>query len=838
MMRRVFRLPFLRGQIAREVDDELAFHLEQRVQRLIDAGMNPDAARREAVRQFGDLAAVRDSCIDLDEQRERARRRINMMSELQQDVVYAIRTLRRNIGFTAVIVVALAIGIGANTAIFSIIDAVLVQTLPVDHPEQLVSVGNPTRVNSMSGGSPRVDLISYPMYKDVIAQNQVFSGVLASGRAGRIDAHIDGTSGEFEHPHGRFVSSNYFQVLGVHALQGRTFDPNGDDVPGSTPVTTMSYGYWTRRFHNDPSAIGRTILVDGMKLTIIGVTPAYFTGEIVGATTDLWLPLGMQDALQPNQRLLNDRTGSWLLLLGRLKPGVTLMQAQQQIKQLLQQSVATHGKPDRAKSFLASKNTYFIESGAKGFSRVRDTFHAPLFTLMIGVALLLCIICANVANLLLARAIARGREMAVRRALGAARGRLVRQLLTESAVLALVSAGVGLLVAYWGSRGLLVLSADGGASAVHLAMNANVLAFTLVTSMLAVALFGLVPALRASRVELATTMRSSAHSVAGSALGGRGQRAPLGKVLIAGQVALSLVLLIGAAMLVRSLKNVQNVDVGLDRDHLVVIDLDITTRGYRGAQLANTVHVLRDKLAAVPGVAAVTFSENGIFSGTESSTTVQVPDFVARTPDDSAVAYDLVGPGYSKGIGGRLIAGRDFEPSNEAGLPRSIVVNEAFAKFYFPNQSVVGKFIHYSDSVTMQITGVLADTRDHTLESAPLRRMYFSYLHAPDSLNVGDPGSLRFIVRTVGDPTSLVQQLRGTVAETDPSLPIDGVDPLLALMHQSIASERLVARLACLRLRRTRVAARRDWTVRGDDVRDHAPHWRDRATSRARCAAR
>jgi predicted permease len=795
-MRRVFRLPFPRGHIAREVDDELAFHLDTRVQRLVAAGMSPDDARREALRQFGDVAAVRDSCVTMDQQRERTMRRTNMMGELHQDVVYALRTLRRNIGFTAVIVGALATGIGANTAIFTIINAVLVQTLPVEHPEQLVAIGNPTRVNSMSSGSPRVDILSNPVYKDVVAQNQIFSGVLASGRAGRLDAHIDGTSGDFEHPRGRLVSGNYFSVLGVRPIAGRTFDASADETPGSSPVAVISHGYWTRRFHTDPATIGRTVLIDGVKITIVGVAPPTFTGEIVGSTPDIWLPLSMQDALHPNQRLLDSRDDSWLLLLGRLKPGATVAQATLQLKALLQRSIVTNAKPDVAKSFLASDEKYYIGSGAKGFSRVRGTFEAPLFTLMIGVVLLLCIICANVANLLLARAVARGREMAVRLALGAGRARLLRQLLTESAVLALLSAIIGLLVAYWGSRGLMLLTAGGGGGTLNLSMDGTVLAFTLGVSILAVALFGLVPALRASRVELASTIRANAHSVAGSALGSRGQRAPLGKVLIAGQVALSLVLLIGAAMLVRSLRNVESLDVGLDRDHLVIVDVDVNAKGYRGAALVNAVHTIRDHLAAVPGVVAVTFSENGIFSGTESQTTIQVPGFVGRSPNDSVTAYDQVGPGYVHAIGGRLIAGRDFESRDEAALPREAVVNHAFAQFYFPNQSAIGKFVRMNDSVSIQLVGVVADTRDHELGEAPPRRMYFSYVHATDSVNVGEPGSLRFAVRTTGDPAALVQQLRRAIVEADPTLPIDGVDPLRTLMRQSIASERLVARLA------------------------------------------
>jgi predicted permease len=267
-------------------------------------------------------------------------------------------------------------------------------------------------------------------------------------------------------------------------------------------------------------------------------------------------------------------------------------------------------------------------------------------------------------------------------------------------------------------------------------------------------------------------------------------------VLIAGQVALSLVLLIGAAMLVRSLSNVQHIDVGLDRDHLVLIDVDITSRGYHGAQLANAAHSIHDRLSALPGVAAVTFSLNGIFSGTESNTSIRVPGFVARSADDSSVAYDLIGPNYVRGIGGRLIAGREFTSSDEAVLPRSIVVNQSFANFYFPNQSAVGKYVTFVDSVTLQVIGVAADTRDHALADAPDRRIYFSLLHASDSASLGESSNLRFIVRTVGEPSALVQQLRRTVAETDPTLPIDGVEPLKLLMRQSIAGERLVARLA------------------------------------------
>lgn len=795
-MRRVFRLPGGRRQIAREVDDELAFHLETRIERLVSQGWSYDDARREALRQFGDVGSVRKSMVTMDEQRERATRRANMLSELHQDVSYAVRTLKRNIGFTAIIVGALAVGIGANTAVFTLIDAVLVRALPVVHPEQLVSVGDPTRIGSLSQGSPRTDMMSVPLYRDLAAQNQVFSSVLASGRAGRIDARIDDAHAEFEHPRGRFVSGTYFSLLGIKPLLGRVFDPSMDSVEAASPVVVISHSYWTRRFKNDPKVLGRQILVDGVKVAIVGITPPSFTGEIVGQSYDLWIPLTMHDAMQPNQKSATDRNTSWLLVLGRLKPGATLAQAEKQLPPIIEHSIVANTTPQNAAAFLGRERRYYVQSGAKGFSRFRNTFHAPLVTLMIGVALLLCIICANVANLLLARSIARGREMAVRLALGADRARLVRQLMTESLVLAGVAAAVGLFIAWWGSRGLLTLASAGTSVPIDLGMDLPVLAFTLGLSVLAVGLFGLAPALRASRVDLASTMRANAHSVTGSALGGRGQRASMGKLLIAGQVALSIVLLVGATMLVRSLRNVRNVDVGLDRDHLVIVDVDIRAHGYKGAELASLVRTLRDRIASLPGVDAVSYSENGIFSGTDSGTNIEVPGFVAKTPDDSSVAYDQVGTGYFRTIGTHILAGHDISSQDEDVLPRTGVVNESFTKFYFPNKSAIGQYVHFSDSVAVQIVGVVADTRDHELTGVPDRRIFFPYIHPDDPANLGEAGSLRFVVHTRGEPTDVVRPIRQAIVAVNPSLPIDGVDALTTLMAATIAQEQLVAQLA------------------------------------------
>ncbi len=796
-MRRVFRLPFVKARLQREVDDELAFHLEERTARLVAAGWTTDTARAEAMRQFGDIASVRSACMTMDEQRERAMRRRDLLGELKQDVLYTLRTLRLNAGFTTIIVAALAIGIGANTAIFTLVNAVLVRQLPVSHPAQLVAIGDPMRVNGTSRGTPRLDILSYPLYRKLRAQTTVFTDVVASGTSERIDVHIDGGS-DVEHPRARYVSGNFFTMLGVRAAAGRMFDSTVDQIRGAMPVVALSYGYWTRRFHDDPGVVGKQIVVNGVRMTIVGVAANGFMGDVVGNTYDLWIPIAMHDVLARERWKIDDWSASWLLLLGRLRAGATLAQASAELRPLIKDNILASGPPDFTASFTSQKNTYFFAPGARGFSRVRTIFEAPLVTLMIGVALLLFIICANVANLLLARAVARGREMAVRLALGADRARLVRQLLTESAVLALASAGTGLLVAWWGSR-VLVTAATGasGTSSLNAHIDGPVLAFTLVVSMLAVALFGVVPALRASRVDLASTMRAGAAAVTGSALGRRGRRAPLGGLLISGQVALSAVLLVGAAMLVRSLRNVEGLDVGLDRDHLVVVDLDFTTPHYSRARLGAVAHALRDRVAALPGVAAATYSSNGIFSGGDSQITLEVPGFDVQAAADTVVSEDLAGPGYFHAIGGHVVQGRDFTAADEGHAPRTAIVNDALAAFYFPNESAVGKYLHFSDSIAVQIVGVAADVRDHQLLPTPPRRVYFPYVHT-DTLpaQIDQPDALRLEVRTTGDPADVVQQLRRAVAAVDPDLPIDNIAPLRQTMDASIRDQRLVAQLA------------------------------------------
>ena len=793
-MRRAIRFIFRRAQIVEAVDDELAFHLDMRTQRLIACGMPPEAARREALRQFGDVDSVRRDCVTYDEERERTMRRRNYSEELLQDLAYATRTLRRNLGFSLVVVLTLAFGIGANTAIFTLVDAVLLRQLDVRRPEELVAVGDPARVTSLSQGGPRFDLLSYPVYEEIRHRASVFQGgVLASGRADRVELAIDGR--EAERARGRYVSGNFFSVLGVPAALGRTFGAEEDVAPGASPVVVISHDYWVRRFAADPRAVGKKILINDVPMTIIGVARDGFRGEVVGITYDVWLPITMQPVLMPHQRFLDDWTTSWLLLLGRLRPGATIEQARAEVATITQQAMSDHVSAFRFSSpatVLAEVRDHKVpvESGARGFSRMRSNFHAPLLILMAGVSLLLLIVCANVANLLLARAIARGREIGVRLALGAGRGRLVRQLLTESFVLALAGAAGGLLVASWGSRLLVTLALNANTIPIDLRFDLPVLTFTLALSLGAVALFGLAPAIRASRVDLATTMRAQTRAVSAGLGAAGGRRLPAAKLLIAGQVALAVVLLTGAGLLVRSLRALESQPMGLDREHLLIVDLDIGTRGYSTAQRNTLVQDLAARFQRISGVQGVSYSENGIFSGTESQSSITAEGFTARAPDDSLVSYDVVGPHYAAAIGARLLQGRDLEASDNVPSAPAILVNETLARFYFPGGSAVGKWIR-SDTTTMHIVGVIADVQDHDLRAAPVRRYYAPFLAAQDA-----PVAARFEIRTAGEPTRIGPEVRRILTAADAKLPIDGIDPLSRLTGQSVREERLLARLA------------------------------------------
>ena len=800
--RRAFRFPWRSARaVAREVDEELAFHLDMRAAELAARrGLGDAEARAEALRQFGDLADARRYMKRMDQGTETSTRRRELMSDFTQDLRQAVRALGRTPGFTLVAVLALALGIGATTSIFTLVNAILLRPLPVAHPEELIVVGDPAMVLGMSFGPPRTDLLSAPLYRDLRDRSRTVSGLFAAGSAGRLDVVIPDSgraaaagAAEPEHPRGRMVSGNYFAVLGVPAVAGRTFTMAEDRAPGSGPVAVISHDYWARRFGLAREAIGQTILVNRQPITIIGVAPREFVGEVVGGATDLWFPLTMQPLVMPGRELLDNRFAHWLLLMGRLRPGATLAQATAEFNGLARQAITAAATTPQEQAYLpqALREPMPVRAGGTGLSRLREDYRGPLAVLMAATGLVLLIVCANVANLLLARAAARQTEIGVRLALGAGHGRLVRQLLTESLALGVAGGAVGVLLAWWGSSLLLRLAARGDTPLpLETTPDLRVLGFAALLSLGTTILFGVLPALRATRMELASTLRAHARGLSGSLMGGGGGRLGLGKLLVVAQVALSLVLLVGAGLLVRSARNLQGADVGMARDELLVVEVDLRTGGVEEARSLGLVRDLAERVGRLPGVRAVTYSQNGIFTGAEANRVVQVSGFAARAEEDSILNTDLVGPGYFTAIGARIVRGREIGPRDARGAAPVAVINESMARYHFAGRDPVGQRLQ-EDSTSYEIVGVAADFRNQSLREPPRRRYYTAMAQQQ-----GGPGHVVLEVRTAGDPARVANVVRREITAADARVRVLSATPLTVLMRESIAQERLVARLA------------------------------------------
>ena len=728
-------------------------------------------------------------------------RRANRMSDLWQDVSYAFRTMRNHKSVVAIMIAILALGIGANTAMFTLIDAIMLRPLSVPHPEQLVTIGDPWRTGGLSQGTPDPRLASYPVYEDLRDQNKVFSGLYATGRVAFLDAMIahagaPATAGtaDAEHPSARSVSGNFFKVLGARPLLGRTFADDEDKTPGDDPVVVISYAYWQNRFGGARSAIGSTITINGTPMTIIGVMPRDFWGDVVGQLPNMWLPLMMQPILDPHEAALKDRNISWLLLMGRLEPGVSLEQARAEITTIYKRTLIDHAGKDRVSIERGIRvHPVKVLEGARGFSYYRQTLASFLYTLMAAVGLVLLVVCANVANLMLSRAAARGREMSVRLALGAGRGRLLQQLLTESVMLAAIGGALGLLIAYWGSNTLLKLAAGGPHPIpVDVRPDSRILAFTAVVALVTALLFGLAPALRATRVQLAHALRAHGRNLVGA---GSSRLFSPGKMLVVVQVALSLLLLVATGLLVRSTISLRNADVGIAR-------VNAARSGYADARLVALMRGLIQRTSHIPGVASSSLSENGIFSGTESGTTVEVEGFTPRTDSDTVVAYDDVGPGYFAATGAHLLRGRDIEARDNETAPKVVVLNQTMANYYFPHGDAVGHHLSM-DTTTFEIVGVVADIEEQNVRTQHARRLYMATMQLgcmPDIQSEcmsGYPGQfyLEIRARPGVDPARLVQPVRRAITSADPSLTVLSVNPLDDNISDSISAALLVAKV-------------------------------------------
>ncbi|HEY2379017.1 MAG TPA: ABC transporter permease [Gemmatimonadaceae bacterium] len=773
------RALFSRASVERELDDELRFHIEREAEKYEQQGMPREAALRRARLEFGGVEQMKEVSRDM--------RGIERLESIVRDLRYAIRSLKSRPAYTLTVVGTLALGIGANTAIFTLVDALLLRPLPVAHPEQLVIVTDPAQVNSNGTASPPItDFVSFLLYRDVRARNTVFSDMYANGGSGPIDVQVGaGTDATAEQPHARFVTGNFFSVLGVAAYAGRTFTAAEDEAPGEDPVAVLTYDYWQRRFSGSFAAIGSAMRVNDVAITIVGVTPPGFGGDIVGEPMDFWLPMMMQPAIQPRMRLLDDRGWCWLMMMGRLKPDVTLEQARHEVSAVEANAIREHiSGRDLAEFEQNLKDTPIrVLSGARGFSERRAEYGKALWVLMAAVGLVILVVCANVSSLMLARTVARGREMTVRMTLGAGRGRLIQQMLIEGTALAIVSSVLGVFAATWGTRVLLATVSASSPIAIDTTPDARVLAFTAAVTLACVLLFGLLPAFRATRVDLATSLRSQGRSLMGAARVGR---IPFGRALVVAQIALSMLLLIGGGLLARSMQQLLHSDIGVDRDHLVAVRVRTARTQYVGARLGQLRRDLADRVGRLPGVDAVAFADHGLFSGGASTRNVDVAGFIPQADSERLIWLDRVGPNFIHSIGARLLRGRDIEPRDLEAGPPATVINETMAKRYFAARDPLGGTVT-ADSVAYTIVGVVRDFQSADVREKPHRQMYIAF----SDPTMGETGQAKLSVHVRGNPSRFVGPIRRAVEDVDPKLPVF-VDPVNDLVRGTVSEDVLL----------------------------------------------
>ena len=655
------------------------------------------------------------------------------------------------------------------------------------------AVSDPAQVNNNNVGTPATDFVSFLLYRDVRARNTVFTDMYANGWSGPIDVQIgSGAGATAEQPLARFVTGNFFSLLGVPAYAGRTFTAAEDETPGQDPVAVITYDYWQSRFSGSSAAIGSVMRVNDVAVTIIGVTPPGFGGDIVGQPLDFWLPMMMDPVIQPGMNVLNDRAWSWLMMMGRLKPGVTLEKARQEVSAIEANAIREHlSGRDLADFDQDLKDTpIHVVPGARGFSERRAEYGKALWVLMAAVGLVILVVCANVSSLMLARTVARGREMTVRMTLGGTQGRLIQQMLVEGTVLAIASSVLGLFAARWGTRVLLATvnaSSTTSSIAVDTTPNARVLVFTAAMTLACALLFGLLPAFRATRVNLATSLRSQGRNLMGGARVGGG-RIPFGRALVVAQIALSTLLLIGGGLLVESMQRLLHSDIGVDRDHVVAVRVRNRSH-YVGARLAQLRRDLAERVGQLPGVDAAAFADHGLFSGGASGYHVNVPGFVAQADSERRVSLDRVGPNFFHAIGARLSRGRDIEQRDLETQPAATVINETMAKRYFGARDPVGVTVRV-DSVPYTIVGVVRDFQSSNVRGKPRREMYLAF----NDPTMGETGQAKLAVHVRGDPSNSVAAIRRIVQATAPGLLIH-VDPVSDLVRGTVSQDVLLVQV-------------------------------------------
>ena len=711
------------------------------------------------------------------------------MGFLAQDLRYAARTFKKSPVFVVVAVLSLALGIGANTAIFTLVDQILLRLLPVKDPQQLVLLWGRGQHYGSNNGRYK---LSYPMYEDFRDHNQVFSGMFCRWETSMSVS----AGGRTEHLDGELVSGTYFQVLGVGAALGRVFTPDDDRTPGGHPVAVLSHRYWTARFAGDPNVIGTRLLVNGYPLTVIGVSQAGFDGTDPGTAPAIRVPVMMKAQMdQLNFYTLKSRRGRWVNVFGRLKPGVTMEQAKASLQPFfhlllemeVQEKEFARAAPETKRRFLSMWMD--VLPASKGDSELRRQFSSALVVLMSIVGLVLLIACANVANLLIARATARQKEIAVRLALGASRSRIIRQLLVESVTLALTGGAAGIALAIWMDRGLLkFLPTRDTPLTISTMPDWRILLFTLGVSLLTGVVFGLVPALQSTRPQLAGTLKDQVGSIAG------GTAVGLRKALVAAQVTLSLLLLIGAGLFIRSLSNLRQLDPGFRTANLLEFAIDPTLNGYPQARSLDFYRQLQESLEGIPGVQSASLAIVPVLTGNEWDNTMAVEGFVNKPAEAPDPHMNFVSPDHFKTMNIPILIGRDFRITDAVGAPQVCIVNERFAKKYFKDGNAVGRHLGNGgdpgSKLDIEIVGVVRDTKYESLRDEVPEEVYRPYRQMGFALG------MYAYVRTAQPPEQVFPMIRRTVNGLDANLPVFEMKTIERQMEESLITERLVATLS------------------------------------------
>jgi putative ABC transport system permease protein len=693
------------------------------------------------------------------------------MNDLLPDLKYAARSLRRTPAFTAAVITTLALGIGANSALFSILDALLLRSLPVRAPNELFVF-------------QRGDY-SHPSFLRFRQRTDLFTDVFAS--SGPIRASLRVGNAPAEQADISLVSGSFFNTLGVPAVAGRTLTPT-DDETGQAPVAVASYGFW-QRYALDPDIIGRTITVNAARVTIVGVAPRFFFGERVGASPELWIPLTMWGQVVPGRDLVKSANTAWLQVIGRLAPGATIERASAALtidyRRALNDSFGPR-VPDDVRPFIEHA-TVQLEPAARGVSPLRREYGRPVQLLMGAVMLVLLVACANLANMLLIRALAAQRAVAIQLAMGITRWRLIRALLTETALFALAGCIVSIPVARWTTGVLLALISDGAMPVpLQATFEPRVWVFTGLVSLLTIVAIGLLPALRSTNIDLLTALRSPQRG--GTARGGPGS------ALLVAQVTCAVVLLVSATLLVRTLANLRASDLGFSGDRLLVVDVDPRKAGYQGETYRALVGRLRERIQHVAGVTAATHTENGVLTGRDSSTDRLRPAVVLSAEGLPQERFDVVGPDYFRTMGIAMIAGRDFNVTDLATRGRVLILNQTLARHYFGDRNPIGQRMLWRGDTPWEVIGVVGTV----MQSGPRDVQPFRFWVPYAQPSAAELASVRFVVRTSVESTAIATALRQSVADEDSALSVDTVDSISALLDRNLTRDRAVSTVASI----------------------------------------